>query len=213
MAPSRGSAPEKDNTAPNINLTRAPTATMQGETNPPITLSQTRELSPNRLRPTLSREPSIRITRLSSTNRPSSTPVRDERNRLQKTTSQSRIPQSTLGVPVTDISRQRTNASMMPAVIEDGGESSIISHPPSSGSPVTVADDRRILTPEYGRPQGTQSPAENVPRHRRRLSAPPGAFNVGRGMRSSRQYDSSAVDLLDVIGTVFLSMVLACINV
>ena len=197
MAPSRGNPeqqPQDDS-----DLSRIPTATLQGE-NPPVTPSQTRRRSPNRLRPSVTREPSIQITRLPSANRPSSQrQEEDGRNRLQKSDSRSRRPQSTLGIPGTDITRQRTTGSMMAAVPEDGGESAIPSYPVASAAPAIGNEKSELPIVEPGKISGLRPPSRNLGR-RIRDSTSPGKFNVGGGVRSSRQYDSNAVDLLDVIG-------------
>ena len=153
------------------------------------TVTNQRDSSPNRLGLNLTREPSIRIRRLSAPTvfRPPP-PMQDELDGA--TNSESRRPQLTLNVPGPDVSRQRTTNSIMPALAEEGGLQHL--HPAPSAPPQSVHIDE---------------PATNRTRRRGLSLAARSAFGRQRDSAQSvsyapgSQYGSNAVDLLDVIGT------------
>lgn len=199
MAPSRGDQPAKEWPQDGADLSRISTSTPQDQQNAPITPSQTRRLSPNRIGSPVLRVPSIQIARISKTGRPQPAIPDEERGEgLERTVSRKRRLR-----PVSDNSGSASSeikhtGSVMPSGAEDGKGSTAPAHPVASASLVS-SELSEVPVQEPGRLQRLRSTPGNLSR-RLRGSAPPGSFNVGRGMRPSRQYDSNAVDLLDVIG-------------
>ena len=200
MAPSRGSTDAANDLMPPARtLTRSATPSDTAEAhNLQAQPTQNRYASPSdRLRPTVSREPSIRIRRPSAASiRPPSSLLHDGSGQTSRgrSSSEPRRPQLHLDVPGGEITKPRTTGSTMPAVAEESTDPSHILDPAPSTPPPARDGEQEMPRQIRIRPRPAARSARTAFGLRRGSARPGAPFGDG-------EYGSSAVDLLDVIGT------------